>query len=111
MKTITIKTLAIGIVATTMLMFTSCKKTHTCTCSTTSTSTQPGYTAQPASSDVISYTSKSTKEAANLNCQPGTNTDTQTITADSTGTVFGVNFGQHYTYTYTNTNTKTCTIK
>lgn len=108
MKTITLKTLATGIIAMTIL-FTSCKKDHTCTCTNSVTSTDPSKTPQ-SYSDVNTMT-KLSKEAAELNCQPGTLTDTQTMTADSVSHVIGVHYGQTYTFTATQTTTKTCTLK
>ncbi len=108
MKTITLKTLATGIIAV-IVLFTSCTKDHTCTCTTSKTSTDPSFTAQ-SFSDVVTMT-KVSKEAAELNCQPGTLTDKQTYTADSICHVIGIHYLQTYTYTATETDTKTCTLK
>jgi hypothetical protein len=111
MKTITLKTLAIGVVAATMLVFTSCKKNHTCTCTTTSTSSQAGST--PNSTSDVNTLTKVSKTVAEEYCQPGTSTTTQpqTYQTDSMGT--GVNYGHIYPYTitYTETDVKTCTLK
>lgn len=94
MKTITMKTLAAGIVVATLL-FTSCKKDRTCTCSSTSTTVGGGSTFTGNPDNSVQTLTKVSKKDAQTICVSTSDVSTQT---------YGGNV-------YTTTTAKTCTLK
>ncbi len=94
MKTIKITTLAAGIVAAT-LMFTSCKKDRTCTCSSTSTTIGGGSTSTGNPDNSVQTLTKVSKKDASTICVSTTDVSTNTYSGN----------------VYTTTTTKTCTLK